>query len=167
MPRYFFVSWLAKMKNKYFNIIIDTREQKPWDFNENFNTAHAKLDTGDYSIEGLENILCIERKSSVNEVSNNITEKRFKDVLDRMAGYPHAHILFEFDLYDVLNFPHNSGIPPKLWKNLKITPLYLLKHITEMSTIYGVHTHFCGNRENAQTLAISIMKRVNEQYNRK
>ena len=54
------------MKNKYFNIIVDTREQKPWDFNDNFNTTKAKLDTGDYSIEGLEHILCIERKCSPN-----------------------------------------------------------------------------------------------------
>lgn len=155
------------MKNTYFNIIVDTREQKPWDFNDNFNITKAKLDTGDYSVEGLEDILCIERKSSVNEVSNNITEKRFKDVLDRMAGYPHAHILFEFDLYDILQFPHNSGIPPKLWKNLRITPLYLLKYITEINTVYGIHTHFCGNRTNAQSLAISIMKRINEQQTRK
>lgn len=155
------------MKNKYFNIIVDTREQKPWDFNDTFDITKAKLDTGDYSIEGLENILCIERKSSVNEISNNITEKRFKDVLDRMAGYPHAHILFEFDLYDILQFPKNSGIPPKLWKNLRITPLYLLKYITEINITYGVHTHFCGNRQNAQALAVSIMKRVNEQQRNK
>jgi ERCC4-type nuclease len=154
------------MKNTYFNIIVDTREQKPWDFTDTFNVTKAKLDTGDYSIEGLENLLCIERKSSVNEVSNNITEKRFKDVLDRMAGYPHKHILFEFDLYDILQFPRNSGIPQKLWKNLRISPLYLLKYITEISTIYGIHTHFCGDRSTAQHLAVSIMKRVNEQHNK-
>lgn len=154
------------MKNKYFNIIIDTREQKPWDFNDNFNITKAKLDTGDYSIDGLEKFLCIERKSSVNEVSNNITEKRFKDVLERMGDYQHRHMLFEFDLVDILNFPRNSGIPQRLWKNLRITPLYLLKFITEINTIYGVHTHFCGNRNNAQALAVSIMKRVNEEHNR-
>jgi ERCC4-type nuclease len=154
------------MKNKYFNIVVDTREQKPWDFNDSFNITKAKLDTGDYSIEGLEHLVCIERKSSVNEVSNNITEKRFKDVLDRMAGFPHPHILFEFDLHDILNFPHNSGIPQRLWKNLRISPLFLLKYITEINTIYGIHTHFCGNRENAQAIAISIMKRVNEKHNR-
>jgi len=152
------------MKNKYFNIIVDTREQHPWDFNDNFNITKAKLDTGDYSIEGLENTLCIERKCSTNEISNNITEKRFQDVLDRMAGYPHAHILFEFDLMDILNFPHNSGIPHKLWKNLRVTPLFLLKYITEINTKYGIHTHFCGDRNNAQALAVSIMKRISEQY---
>ena len=150
------------MKNKYFNVIVDTREQKPWDFNENYNVINAKLDTGDYSIEGMEHLLCIERKCSPNEVSNNITEKRFKDVLDRMAGYPHAHILFEFDLIDILQFPKNSGIPPRLWKNLRISPLFLLKYITEINTVYGIHTHFCGDRENAKALAVSIMKRVSE-----
>ena len=34
-------------------IIIDTREQKPWVF-PGHTTAVQKLDTGDYSVEGLE-----------------------------------------------------------------------------------------------------------------
>ena len=83
-----------------------------------------------------------------------------------MGNYQHRHMLFEFDLVDILNFPKNSGIPQRLWKNLRITPLYLLKFITEINTKYGVHTHFCGNRNNAQALAVSIMKRVNEEHNR-
>ena len=84
-----------------------------------------------------------------------------------MTKYPHRHIIFEFDLNDILNFPRNSGIPPKLWKNLRISPLYLLKYITEINTVYDIHTHFCGDRDNAQKLAVSIMKRVNEQYTTK
>ena len=44
-----------------FTIIIDTREQKPWTFTDHL-TSHAKLDTGDYAIKGLEHELCIERK---------------------------------------------------------------------------------------------------------
>ena len=97
-----------------FTIIVDTREQKPWQFNE-YATAVRKLDTGDYSVEGLENILCIERKRSVSEIANNITESRFKDVLSRMSKYRFPFILLEFDLQDVLNFPVGSEIPKSVW----------------------------------------------------
>lgn len=47
-----------------FTIIIDTREQQPWEF-EHYSTASRKLDTGDYSIEGLENLFTIERKKAL------------------------------------------------------------------------------------------------------
>ena len=57
-------------KHDDFTIIIDTREQQPWTF-EHYTTANRKLDTGDYSVEGLENLLAIERKKSINEIANN------------------------------------------------------------------------------------------------
>ena len=64
-------------------IIVDTREQQPWSFDFN-EIAVAKLDTGDYSVAGLEEVLCIERKKSVSEIANNIVEKRYKDWTKRM-----------------------------------------------------------------------------------
>ncbi len=70
------------MANEDFNIIVDTREQQPWNF-KTYGTVSQKLDTGDYSIEGLENLVAIERKKSVNEFATNITEKRFKDWVER------------------------------------------------------------------------------------
>ena len=79
------------MKSTDFTIIIDTREQQPWTFN-NHTVANRKLDTGDYSIEGLENILCIERKKSASEFANNIVESRFKDVLMRMNQLKYSFI---------------------------------------------------------------------------
>ena len=71
-----------------FHIIVDTREQQPWPF-EHMDKSVSKLDTGDYSLRGLEDIFCIERKGSVSEFANNITEKRFQDVIHRLSkgGY--------------------------------------------------------------------------------
>ena len=146
-----------------FTIIIDTREQLPWEF-ELHATAKKKLDTGDYSIEGLENILCIERKRSVSEIANNITEKRFVDVLERMSKIQYPFMLFEFDLEDIYTFPVGSDIPKKLWDKLKISANYILKYITQIQLNYGVHILFCGGPENAEKMAVSIMKRAYEKH---
>ena len=59
------------INNEDFTIIIDTREQQPWSF-EDYVVANKKLDTGDYSIEGLQDVFAIERKKSINEIANNI-----------------------------------------------------------------------------------------------
>lgn len=146
-----------------FTVIIDTREQQPWEFGLH-STAKKKLDTGDYSIEGLEYLLCIERKKSVAEIANNITEKRFKDVIERMGNIAYPFMLFEFDLEDIYNFPVGSDIPKKLWDNLKISPNYILKFLTQIQLNHRIHIVYCGCAENAEKMAVSIMKRVYEKH---
>jgi hypothetical protein len=140
-------------------IIIDTREQKPWMFDDHV-TANRKLDTGDYSVEGLEHILAIERKRNVAEVANNITESRFKDVVDRLKSFKYSFVLLEFDMNNVLEYPVGSTIPKKLWSKIRISPQYILKHITDLQVEHGIHVIFCGSSSNAEKLALSIMKRV-------
>ena len=78
-----------------FTIIVDTREQQPWIF-DNYAKAHKKLDTGDYSVEGLEHLLTIERKKSSSEFATNIVESRFKDVVMRLSQFKYSFLLLEF-----------------------------------------------------------------------
>lgn len=148
--------------NKYsFSIIVDTREQKPWSF-AGCNTINRKLDTGDYSIDGLEDILCIERKNSVSEIANNISETRFKAEIIRMQEYLYKYILLEFSLQDVLNYPVGSTVPRHMWSRIKIKPAFILKYITEMQIKHNIHVLFCDNPSAANEIAFSICKRVNE-----
>lgn len=148
------------MKNDDFTIIVDTREQQPWTF-DNYVTAKQKLDTGDYSIQGLEHLLGIERKKSVSEFANNIVESRFQDVIDRLSQLKYSFFLFEFDLKDVLIYPIGSTVPKKWWNNIKITPAFLMKHIIEIQLIYNINVIFCGSPANAEKMAENILKKVN------
>lgn len=151
------------MKHDEFTIIVDTREQLPWEFG-NHTTSRTKLDTGDYSIEGLEHLLAIERKQSVSEIANNITEKRFPGFLERLSSIPHRFMLFEFDLDDVYNFPVGSEIPKSKWDKLKVTNNYILKHLSLINIRYNIHTIFCGDADNAEKMAVRIMRTVYEKY---
>jgi ERCC4-type nuclease len=144
-----------------FHIIVDTREQQPWEF-ENMVKSVSKLDTGDYSLKGLEDILCIERKKSVSEVANNITESRFKDVVARMNTFKYAFLLLEFDLDDVLAYPVGSNVPKKMWDKLKITPKFILKHLIELQLLHNIKVLFCGSPSSAERMALSIMRKVYE-----
>lgn len=146
-----------------FHIIVDSREQQPWSF-ENMVSSVAKLDTGDYSLKGMEEIFCIERKGSVSEFANNITEKRFKDVVERMNKIPHAFLLLEFNLEDVMIYPVGSNVPKRVWDKLKITPKFILKHLIELQLLHNIKILFCGDAENAEKMAISIMRKIYEYY---
>lgn len=147
------------MQSQEFTIIVDTREQHPWLF-DNYTTAKRKLDTGDYSIEGLEHLLGIERKKSISEFANNIVESRFEDVIDRLSKLKYAFILFEFNLNDVLIYPVGSTVPKKWWNNIKITPAFLMKHIVELQLVHNIKIAFCGSASNAEKMAESILKKV-------
>jgi hypothetical protein len=146
-------------KHDDFTIIIDTREQQPWSF-EHYTTASRKLDTGDYSIEGLENIVCIERKKSISEVANNLTESRFIDVIDRMSKYKYAFLLLEFDLAQVLSYPVGSTLPRRLWDKIKISPAFIVKHILELQINHNIKVLFCGSSSDAEKMAEYILKKV-------
>ena len=76
-------------------ILRDTREKQGWDFEEQEITiADCKLDTGDYTVKGIENELVIERKAGVAEFARNITSPAFKREIRRMAKFPYAFIIF-------------------------------------------------------------------------
>jgi ERCC4-type nuclease len=148
------------MINDDFTIIIDTREQQPWSF-EHYAKANKKLDTGDYSIEGLEQIIAIERKKSVSEFANNITESRFKDVVSRLSSIKHSFLLLEFDLEDVLIYPVGSNVPKKMWDKIKISPSFIIKHLLELQIYHNIKVLFCGDSDNAEKMAEFILKKVN------
>lgn len=150
------------MQNKYddFTIIVDTREQQPWTF-ENHAVSNRKLDTGDYSIDGLENILGIERKKSISEFANNITESRYQDVVSRLSQLKYSFLLLEFDLEDALIYPIRSTVPKRMWGKIKISPAFIIKNILELEISHNIKVMFCGNSNNAQKMAEYILRKVN------
>ena len=111
-------------KSKPFTIIKDTREQDGYTFESSSSRYHTcngmisrKLDTGDYSIEGLEDKLCIERKASVVEFANNVghDQVRFLKEIERMKDFRYKFLVLEFSLTDLMKFPEGSSIPEGDW----------------------------------------------------
>jgi ERCC4-type nuclease len=152
-----------------FNVICDTREKTPFIF------AHAdinqviskKLDTGDYSIEGLEDILCIERKRSVAEIANNLTDNRFDRELERMMKYKYRFILCEFNYYNIDIYPRGSEIPKAKWDSIRIKAPFIRSKLVDIMIRYGVQIIFCENAEYASEIATTIMRKIyNLEYRR-
>lgn len=129
------------MPIKKYRVLRDSREKEcqGWWFPESdrcLGTIVTTMKTGDYTIEGLEDILVIERKRNTAEFSQNITEKRFDRELERMEQFKYGFMVLEFSMHDIMNFPKNSGIPEHKWKDLQITNKYMLRRFTEYQTQY-------------------------------
>ena len=143
-------------------VIIDTREKTPWMFHgemEVYDPIHAKLDTGDYSLKGYEDRFCIERKSAVSEIGNNVLEKRFQREIQRMSKFSHAFLLFEFSYADILGFPENSNLHPKVKDKIKVRGPFIVSCLSAIQINYGIHIIPAGDPYTAEKIAVSLMKR--------
>ena len=124
-----------------YKVIKDTREQDDYTF-ESFTGRYTsctgmvvrKLDTGDYSLEGLEDRLCIERKGRVSELAINLgkDKARFMREIERMQEFEFPFLILEFSLDDLIKFPEGADIPEGNMSKVKITGKYLLKMLVEI-----------------------------------
>lgn len=146
-----------------FKVIVDSREQQPLNFTaEDMETAALK--TGDYTIKGLEHVLCVERKGSLTELYGNIFDERFERELVRMQEFPEKYIVLEFPFSQILGFPHSTNIPRKKFRYIKCRPDTIIRRITEIQTTYGVQFVFCDSKNGAYRYVRSLLKRVYEKY---
>lgn len=156
---------------KGYIVTTDSREQHGWIFEPEKKCLGMVTDTlltGDYTIKGLEDYVCIERKGSVSEIATNLGKEldRFKRELERMRPVAHKYIICEFSYSSVLKFPYGAGIPLVKLKLVKMTGKIILKNLLEVQMEYGVNVLFCDSPQGAFTMADGIMKRVYEKYGR-
>lgn len=143
----------------------DTREKSgmgySWDESSSvFGTITKKLDTGDYSIEGLESILCIERKRSVNEIAQNIVQPRFWRELERMRTFEFAFLICEFSYDNVETYPHGSAIPKWQKDRIRVKPPYILSCLRRIQLEFDVPVLLCDNFPAAKGCVFNLMRSV-------
>lgn len=147
---------------KKYKVLKDSSEKKGWIFDEDDNCSGCdikSLDTGDYTIEGYEDFVCIERKATAAEVAQNLIQPRFFRELERMLVFPVRLLVLEFSMQDLIRFPEGSSIPDRK-KPTKLHGGFLLKELSSIQLRYGIHPIFCDNRHNAYKYTCSLFKRI-------
>lgn len=153
-----------------YTVIRDDREKKKkgwiWgQFPSNAGTVVQRLKTGDYTLKGYENVLCIERKGSVKELATNLHQKRFMESLKRMEQFPVKAVILEFDFADLTDWPKSSGLPPhKMPKHLSYPGCVLAAFWKVQMKFPTIPFIFAGN--SGKEAASSLFKRVVEKYGR-
>lgn len=148
-----------------YTVIVDTRERgdfRWWFEPDDFclGSELHKLDTGDYSLKGLENLVSIERKRNTAEIAQNLVDDRFFNEMERIKGFKYKAIICEFNMFAVINFPYSSGIPSNKIKFIKITPQFILSKIAEIQVKYQVPFIFCDNKDYAMKYAQAFFKKI-------
>lgn len=125
-------------------IIIDTREQLPYQFSNQVVSERAKLFYGDYSVKNFETTIVLERKS-LDDLVNTISPARgnrkrcdrfFLQLIAMRDNYKSRIVVVEGLPQDIVNHKYTAKVNPK-------TILTIVEKITN----YYVPVHFAGRRE--------------------
>ena len=133
-------------------IIIDTREQEPYAFDpDTTEIRHKALAVGDYSLDGFEDKVCIERKSLQDYIQSVIRQRdRFMKEVKKLSDIPHSCIVVESDLADIMGKHYRSGAHPS--SVLGATLSLMIDH--------GVPVCFCSDRQLAKVFTEMYLRRV-------
>mgnify|MGYP001558226723 FL=1 len=142
-------------------IIIDNKEKMPWKFTGiDCTIIKQHLNAGDYSIQGMEDKIAIERKRSSNELAINILEPRFINALERLSKVEHPFVLCEFPEYYISTLPSNSCIPKFRQKYLRVNAGFLYKKIKELREQFpNIVWVFLDSRTLAEMKAVELFKK--------
>jgi DNA excision repair protein ERCC-4 len=99
-----------------FKVVVDTREQNAYHFSHIKPYApwvvYKALPTGDYSIEGYEDRICIERKSLSDLFgSTGHGRERLQNEFERMRQFEYAAIVIEAGLDTIFKHPPSFSKP--------------------------------------------------------
>ena len=132
------------------NIIQDTREKLAYSFQGyDCTVTQGTLYTGDYSLDGFEELIAIEIKHSLSDLIACMTSdrERFKHNLLRLQAYKAKSVIIEADLSDILQQRYRS----------KINPNSIIGSIASWTVRYGIPFIFAGDRTGGEMMTFSIL----------
>lgn len=151
------------MNQNKFTILRDNKEKVGfWNFafaKEVDSIEETHLKTGDYSIKGLTDYICIERKKTTGEIAINLGQKwkTFEAEFERMSHIPYRYVICEFTIENLMEYPVNSNLPKYLWAKTRLRGKFMFSRINMLSEKYGVEFIFAGNKEQAEKKAIELL----------
>ena len=120
-------------------LLQDSREQTPLIF-PTLKSIVASLPTGDYSIAGMENEVCLERKSLADFIACvGVERDRFMRECHRLMAYPFRRIIIVGERSDIEQGNYRS----------KMSAASILATITTIEVRYNIPIIFTESQESA------------------
>ena len=133
-----------------FVMVQDTREQLPlWQTGEYEWIIEKGLKSGDYSINGMENIITIERKS-IEDLYGSFGggRKRFERLKARMMKMAWAGLMIEGTEDEVYT--------PQFYSTMGVNQIY---HAISSWEVDGIYVHYAGSKDRARDWIMSRLTR--------
>lgn len=137
-------------------ITIDTREQRPYTFKTEAETA--TLSTGDYSLKGASHLVAVERKTLDDLIGCLTTEReRFERELYRGRALDYFALVVEASLSDLSSGRYQSKMLPKA----------AIQSLLAFSIRYGLPVFFVENRRFGARVTESLLLKYSEELKKR
>lgn len=147
-------------------IIRDTREKQPLQFGAGHKIIVQKMDTGDYTLLGYEDVLCIERKKSPSECALNIFKKHFWNSMERLSKFKYSYFICEFSEDELLQYPKNAKIPWKLKRRIRVKGPLIHKKLSSLEE-NNIKVIYAGSRKQTTQVIKLIFQEVQNELSDK
>lgn len=130
-------------------IIIDTRERTPFSF-PGYRVKRSGLSVGDYSVQGHEDRLAIERKSGPDLINTLLVNKeRFEKELERGQEFEMLAIVVECSMASLLlSMRGKTSVPLRV----------ILSRLGIVCSKHRVPFFFCDNRALAESMTLELLR---------
>lgn len=156
------MTWARKPRTppEKFRIIRDTREQrdKGWNFRASGNCYGMeikKLDVGDYTVEGMEKILMVERKTLGDlwgTLGRQENYERFLREMERAKDHKLKYLVIEATLEQVDGGTRFS----------KVSPANIHAKLFSLQVKHNVHVIFAGDQDTARKWVRSLFDKLSK-----
>ncbi|HUV84063.1 MAG TPA: ERCC4 domain-containing protein, partial [Methanosarcinales archaeon] len=127
-------------------IVVDSREQNSLKFKEG-EAISKKLDVGDYSIEGMEHLISVERKNPLDLFRTLTSDnERFQRELKRASRLEYFAVMIEGSYRSIRDKTFNNSYRTKVRGDI------ILKILYNLSFKYNFHIIFCHDRNEASSM---------------
>jgi hypothetical protein len=110
--------------------------------------VHKALPEGDYTVEGLEGRLALERKGLGDAVNTFVHDwLRFRKELNRLSGYDVAAVIIEANLEQIIRHEYES----------EASPASVVGRINGIFLDHGIPVFFWGNHQQAADMAYKFL----------
>lgn len=139
-----------KFKFEDFTIIVDSREQRPWEFEDIKDICErGTLKTGDYSLKGYEDCIAVERKS-IADFTGSIgrNRKRFAAEMERASKIKHFCVIVEGSWFDLFTGNYRS----------RLLPQSAVGSAIGIMARYGIPVIMAETRKQAEQLCVKFLR---------
>jgi len=140
-------------RNAPLTVIVDTREQNPFEFGDEAITVRGTLNAGDYSVDKLTDLIAVERKELSDMVACVGPEReRFERELVRLRGWKCKAVIIEASL---------GKITKGGWRS-QVLPQSVLGSIASWRVKYGVEFIYAENHELAAAETLRLLRKFRD-----
>lgn len=141
------------------DVVRDDREKKPYSFDSvpvNFTVSTARLETGDYTVAGFEDVFAIERKS-IPDLIQSVTwgRKNFEAEIQRAQSFAEWAIIIEGVPSDVNKYIQKA----RRRYGAKVHPNQVHGTVNGWNKHKGANFIWAGSREEAEIMTYEKLDR--------